>query len=523
MGELYASEPWEIVSIDFLTSLPSTARGNKHLLVCCDHFTRWVEVFPLPDMTATTVARVRTHELFSRFGCPKQLHSDCAANFRGELIAEVCRLLGVRKTSTTSFHPQGNSRCERMMKTVLEMLSKYLDDNHNEWDEHLPLLMLGYRSQVHKSLGFSPFFLMFGHEPRLPIDVEIDAPCSAKSTSETSYVDKLCAGLRTSYREAIRMSHNSNSKNKRLYEKRLNTFSYQVGDRVSLFKNVPKRGEYYKFVRPWKPAVIVSIHGELNYSVRLEDTGKILRAHHNRLKSRQYSEPAPRAPNRRTDSSKTDPPLGEGGVRAGQLDPSRRQSERGERPLMASEGAGLGEVSSAIMGSTLKPLSADAEPGVQTLRSASADPSVQIPSNAGDDPGVQAPRSSSADPIVQTQSNSGADRGVQTPDSAVADPCAQTPPSAGGDPGVQMPLGAEADPGVEVPRGAEADPGVEAQRGAEADPGVQVPRGVGAELSAAASAESAVGLRRTKRPRRTPAWYGISIVLLLRVIQWLAS
>ena len=172
--------------------------------------------------------------------------------------------MGVRKSSTTSFHPQENSRCERMMRTVLDMLSKYLDDNHNEWDQHLPLLMLGYRSQVHKSLDYSPFFLMLDREPRLPVDVEIDAARATKSTSVASYVDKLCAGLRTAYREAIRMSHSSNARNKRIYEKKLNTFSYQIGDKVSLFKNVPKRGEYYKFVRPWMPAVIVSIHGELN-------------------------------------------------------------------------------------------------------------------------------------------------------------------------------------------------------------------------------------------------------------------
>lgn len=45
MGELRATEPWETVSIDFLANLPTTARGNKHLLVCCDHFTRLCDAF----------------------------------------------------------------------------------------------------------------------------------------------------------------------------------------------------------------------------------------------------------------------------------------------------------------------------------------------------------------------------------------------------------------------------------------------------------------------------------------------
>ena len=283
MGELRATEPWEMVSIDFMTDLPTTGNGNKHLLICCDHFTRWIEVFPLPDMKASTVASVLVKEVFSRYSCPKFLHSDRAANFKSELISEVCRLMGIDKTFTTSFHPQGNGRCERVNRTVLAMLAKHLDDNHTEWDSHLPLLTLAYRSQVHRSLGYSPFYLMFGREPRLPVDAEIDAPRSAKSRTVSAYVDELCAGLRDVYREAIRMSDATNRRNKKLYDQKLNEYSFTVGDRVMLCRNVAARGKYYKFVRPWKAAVVMSKIGDLNYRVRL-DGGQMLSVHHNRLK-----------------------------------------------------------------------------------------------------------------------------------------------------------------------------------------------------------------------------------------------
>ena len=283
MGELRATEPWEVMSIDFMTDLPTTLNGNKHLLICCDHFTRWIEVFPLPDMKASTVASVLVSEVFSRFSCPKFLHSDRAANFRSELISELCRLMGIEKTFTTSFHPQGNGRCERVNRTVLAMLSKYLDENHTEWDRHLPLLTLAYRAQVHRSLGYSPFFLMFGREPRLPVDAEIDAPRSVQSRTVSEYVDELCAGMRDVYREAIQISDANNLRNKKLYDRKLNSYSYSEGDRVMLCRNVAARGKYYKFVRPWKAAVIVSKIGDLNYRVRLEG-GQMLSVHHNRLK-----------------------------------------------------------------------------------------------------------------------------------------------------------------------------------------------------------------------------------------------
>ena len=88
--------------------------------------------------------------------------------------------------------------------------------------------------------------------------------------------------MRDVYREAIRISDATNLRNKKLYDRKLNSFSYVEGDRV-MCRNVAARGQYYKFVRPWKPAVIVSKIGDLNYRVRLEG-GQMLSVHHNRLK-----------------------------------------------------------------------------------------------------------------------------------------------------------------------------------------------------------------------------------------------
>lgn len=198
-------------------------------------------------------------------------------------MSELCRVMGIKKTSTTAFHPQGNGRCERVNRTILGMLAKYMSGNHDQWDHHLPLLMLGYRAQIHKSLGYSPFFMMFGREPGLPIDTEIDSPSTARARSAAEYIDELCAGLRTVYSEAIRISDGRHRQNKQLYDRKLNTFHYNAGDRAMLFRGIAKRGEYHKFLRPWKPVVIVARRGDLNYRVRLED-GKMLCVHHNRLK-----------------------------------------------------------------------------------------------------------------------------------------------------------------------------------------------------------------------------------------------
>ena len=127
---------------------------------------------------------------------------------------------------------------------------------------------------------------MFGREPRLPIDAEIDVPRSFKSDSIAVYVDRLCAGLRRAYQFAIRRSDQSNARNKLLYDRKMNEFTYHPGDPVYLFKRVAGRGKYYKFIRPWKTATIEAQVGDLNYRIRLQDSGKTLLVHHNRLKPR---------------------------------------------------------------------------------------------------------------------------------------------------------------------------------------------------------------------------------------------
>ena len=336
MGELFSAEPWEVLSIDFLTDLPLTERGNKHLLVCCDHFTRWVEVFALPDMTAVAVARVLAEEVFSRYGCPKRLHSDCAANFRSQVIAELCRIMGIDKSNTTAFHPEGNSRCERVNRTILGMLSKYLSENHSEWDLHLPLLMMGYRAQIHRSLGYSPFYLMFGREPKLPVDETIDAPRALKSRSAAEYIDSLCAGLRDAYRQALKFSDSGHQRNKRKYEEKSKTFHYAVGDRVMLFCGVAKKGEYHKFLRPWKPAIVVSRKGELYYRVRLEVNGKVVSVHHNRLKPHTTLPPA------------GDHQTQDEGVSAGTAQPTGVGDSGGEQPGSSSAEASTSPARHAV-------------------------------------------------------------------------------------------------------------------------------------------------------------------------------
>ena len=183
--------PLERVALDVLGPLPTTERGNKYILVIADYFTKWTESYSIPDQEAVTVATKLVEEFVSRFGVPRQLHSDQGRNFESAVFTQMCSLLSIDKTRTTALHPQYHGMVERFKQTLEAMLSKLVDQNQKNWDEHLPLLM-AYRTSVNEKTGCTPSRMMLGREATLPIDVMLGRPESVEVPSnETKYAQSL--------------------------------------------------------------------------------------------------------------------------------------------------------------------------------------------------------------------------------------------------------------------------------------------------------------------------------------------
>lgn len=86
-------------------------------------------------------------------------------------LQSLCGLLGIQRTNTTAYHPQGNGRTERFNRTLESMIAKMTEENSQDWDLHIPHALYAYRTAIHESTDFSPFFLVFGRSATLPIDV----------------------------------------------------------------------------------------------------------------------------------------------------------------------------------------------------------------------------------------------------------------------------------------------------------------------------------------------------------------
>ena len=96
------SHPLWQVALDIMGPLPEPS-GNKYILLLGDQFTKWYEAISMSNHEASTVAKVFVNAWVSRFGCPANLHSNKGSNFTSNLFKNMCKELGINRTSTTAY------------------------------------------------------------------------------------------------------------------------------------------------------------------------------------------------------------------------------------------------------------------------------------------------------------------------------------------------------------------------------------------------------------------------------------
>jgi len=245
--------PFQRISVDFVGPLPSSAAGNRYLLTVEDPFSRWLEAFPLRTATAQAVMDQLTQNVFPRFGLPDSIHSDRGAQFTSQLLEDLAATLGCRLTFTPAYHPQSNpvERKHRDLKAALKGLLEDADRQgiKTDWEELLPQVLTVMRTSTCRSTGLSPFQILFGRDPAIPIQ-NLDPPPAEKRLSPASLHEKI-----RKHRDRIEAVHQyalanmeATLRRQRQYYRR-SLHAFHQGELVWLY--TPPAGAGTKFRRSW--------------------------------------------------------------------------------------------------------------------------------------------------------------------------------------------------------------------------------------------------------------------------------
>ncbi len=221
MGSIIAAKPLEVLAMDF-TQLEPTSDGRENVLVLTDVFNKFTVAIPTRDQKAVTVAKSLIREWFMVYGVPQRLHSDQGRSFEAEVIKELCTIYNIKKSRTTPYHPQGNGQCERFNRTLHELLRTLPDEKKRRWPDHLKELCYAYNATPHSTTDYSPFYLMFGRDPRLPIDrlVELE---ETQGCQPNSWVTKHQTELQDAHqRTAARLAKEADTR-KQKYDRNSRT------------------------------------------------------------------------------------------------------------------------------------------------------------------------------------------------------------------------------------------------------------------------------------------------------------
>lgn len=258
--------PFERCGIDLTGPWPKS-NGKVYILTYLDHFTKWADAIPVTNKEAETIAKALVSQLCCHVGVPIQLLSDQGKEFDNNLMAALCLLLGVDKVCTTPYQTSTNGAIERMHRSINSLLAKCVDENQRNWTDVLPQVMSAYRCAVHESTGYSPNFLHFGRDIRLPVDLMFTPPTVQRNIKD--FVEDTQANIQYAHELARQQLGSQAARRKKLYDLKLNPKPFRTNDWVWYFYPRRRVGRLPKWQRLYTgPFLIVDQAGPVTFVIQ---------------------------------------------------------------------------------------------------------------------------------------------------------------------------------------------------------------------------------------------------------------
>lgn len=269
-----ATSAFQKIFLDIVGPLDKDLDGNSYILsIQCD-LSKFVEVYSLPNKESRTVAAALVNNFILRFGIPNTILTDRGTEFMSSTMTEVCKLLGIEKLNSTSYHHQTIGSLENSHKHLGAYLRTQCDKYPEAWSHWLPYWSFTYNNTVHTITKYTPFELVFGKPSNIP--------CRVSTTVEPLYnPNDYCLELKYRLQLACKDARENIIKNKQVrkcnFDKKTYPVTYNNGDKLLIRnENASKLNKLFE-----GPYTVIE---DLEPNVKIDKNGKIEVVHKNRTK-----------------------------------------------------------------------------------------------------------------------------------------------------------------------------------------------------------------------------------------------
>ena len=250
----YSPRVFQELQIDFITGLPKSKQGNVAICVVIDVFSKYVIAWATKSLTAEALATEYYHNVICKIGCNKILYSDNGSNFCSNLFKELCKSYKIKQIFGSAYKPSTQGIVERVNGSLKTALRTYARDGLSSWDENLPAIVFALNTSVAYSTGYTPFFLVHGSHPRLPVDALLPDPDDEIQTVEDHF-SQLIANQFQARQDALDAIRSSQADMKERYDRTAKEPNFKVGQivylRLGQTTKKQKRALAPKFIGPY--------------------------------------------------------------------------------------------------------------------------------------------------------------------------------------------------------------------------------------------------------------------------------
>ena len=267
---------FDTYTMDFIGPLPITKTGFDGILVIVDALTKAATLEPIKfTYSAEEIAKIFVRRIISRQGLPRKIISDRDPRFSGRFWKAIFKMLGTQIALSTAFHPQSDGQTERTNQTLETGLRAFINGSQDNWDDLLPMAEFAINSSVNISTGMTPFQLIHGKEPQLPIDLGLDSNTPA-AVDFVKFMTQTIDKARDNISKAQTSQKTQADKHRRDH-------TFQIGDRVMLStRNLNLKSTHSRKLAPkWiGPFTIKTRKQENSFELDLPDSYRIHRTFH---------------------------------------------------------------------------------------------------------------------------------------------------------------------------------------------------------------------------------------------------